>query len=495
MFRREMDNNIEQLSSSIYEIKQRYIKDIVDVTIQDIEIERHRLEGASEKVLMNIVGVVENRLSGGEDILDLVMDMDNQVFKNMNLELVLVDVTSGKVLAQINSDLNMSDAFDDKEQDYHKVNVGITNSEEYRLLISINQSSLEETLKANIIDAYRDKRFLDEGYVWFNEILDYNGGDGYAIRRMHPNLPETEGLLLSTETEDLEGNKPYEIELNGIVKEGELYYDYYFKKMASDEIAHKLSYAKLYEPFDWVIATGIYLDDIGLLIESKTIETEKAIQDVKERNFLISVLCLVIALVVIFIFERMIGRLIRRFQTVLNEKNDVLKEEKEIIEQIAFLDPLTGLLNRRGIEEQLKEAHMKAEQAGASYGIMMIDLDYFKAINDEFSHMGGDYALKEIAKILRQTVRQKDLVGRWGGEEFLILLNQVGQADAYEKAEQIRDLIDKTNMTYEGQIIHMTTSIGVEVYNDAYSTVTEIIANADKKLYQAKDLGRNKVVG
>ena len=81
---------------------------------------------------------------------------------------------------------------------------------------------------------------IDDGYVWVNKIIDYGGGEQYAIREIHPNLPETEGIYLSTETTDIKGNKPYQVELDGINKNGELFYEYYFKKMGTEEIAHKM---------------------------------------------------------------------------------------------------------------------------------------------------------------------------------------------------------------------------------------------------------------
>lgn len=106
-------------------------------------------------------------------------------------------------------------------------------------------------------------------YVWINEIVNYKGGDNYAIRRYHPSLPLTINMPLSTTTQDIDGNHPYLTELEGINKNGEVYHVYSFKKKTSDKIRHKLSYAKLFKPFNWVIATGIYLDDIDLLINEK----------------------------------------------------------------------------------------------------------------------------------------------------------------------------------------------------------------------------------
>ena len=103
-------------------------------------------------------------------------------------------------------------------------------------------------------------------------MLDFNGGDGYAIEVLHQNLPQKVGTKLSTNTRDIRGAFPYRDELAGINKEQEVYIEYYFKKHSSEDIAHKLSYAKLFEPFNWIIATGIYLDDIDYSISKKSQE-------------------------------------------------------------------------------------------------------------------------------------------------------------------------------------------------------------------------------
>lgn len=122
--------------------------------------------------------------------------------------------------------------------------------ERSQLLQTTDNLSVDEAVKTNIINRIRQERFIDDGYICINEIINYEGGDDYAIRLVHPNLPETEGTFLSTNTEDIFGKKPYKIELDGINNDGELYYDYYFKKMDSELIAHKLSYAKLYKPYN-----------------------------------------------------------------------------------------------------------------------------------------------------------------------------------------------------------------------------------------------------
>ena len=107
-----------------------------------------------------------------------------------------------------------------------------------------------------------EEQHSDGAYMWIQKVLDYNGGDDYAIRLIHRNLTDTEGSLLSTNIVNEMGMKAYEIELEGIKKDGEIYQNYAFKKLNSDEVTEKVTYAKLYEPFDWIICMGVNLDDI-----------------------------------------------------------------------------------------------------------------------------------------------------------------------------------------------------------------------------------------
>lgn len=117
--------------------------------------------------------------------------------------------------------------------------------------------------------------YSNGGYIWVNKIINYAGGDAYVCRIIHPNLPKTEGLMLSTSMEDIKGNLPYLAELEGIKRHGELYFEYYFKREDPEEISRKLTFAKLYKPYDWVVATGIYLDDVEEAIDTETMVVEK----------------------------------------------------------------------------------------------------------------------------------------------------------------------------------------------------------------------------
>lgn len=128
-------------------------------------------------------------------------------------------------------------------------------------------SDVDDIVKEEEKELIHQQNYTDESYIWVNEILDMNGGDNYAIRRIHPNLTSTEGEYLSTSTQDIAGNYPYKTELDGIRENGEVVHQYYFKNLSDDRIVEKVSYAALYEPYNWIVGIGTPLDSIYSDIE------------------------------------------------------------------------------------------------------------------------------------------------------------------------------------------------------------------------------------
>ncbi len=207
----------------------------------------------------------------------------------------------------------------------------------------------KEQIKSESVDRIskyiREMRLIDDGYVWVNRIVDYKGGDNYAVRQIHPNLPDTEGSWLSTNTMDIKGGRPYEEELNGVKKNGELYFEYYFKKMNSEKIAHKMTFAKLYKPYDWVVATGVYLDDVDKLIEKETRKMQNTLNRQRLRSFLIAIFASIISIVVIVFFEKQISRLISSYENRIEEYTNSLVEQKEKAEKaLKEVKQLKGML-------------------------------------------------------------------------------------------------------------------------------------------------------
>jgi diguanylate cyclase (GGDEF)-like protein len=156
-------------------------------------------------------------------------------------------------------------------------------------------------------------------------------------------------------------------------------------------------------------------------------------------------------------------------------------------------DPLTGLANRRTLDARLAVEHRRVRRHGAPLSVLMLDLDRFKRVNDEYGHAAGDRVLAVAAGVLRDELRAIDLGARFGGEEFLAMLPDTPLEDAMRVAERVRRRIAAMPVQYQGVDIHVTVSIGVAQLDDG-ERIAEFIARADAALYEAKRGGRDRCV-
>ena len=164
----------------------------------------------------------------------------------------------------------------------------------------------------------------------------------------------------------------------------------------------------------------------------------------------------------------------------------------ERTQQLAYLDGLTGIFNRRFFEMRVREELERAQRYNTNLAVVMLDIDYFKKLNDEFGHLLGDEVLRQVSTMFQQQLRKGDVVCRYGGEEFALLLPQTSGENAYEVAEKLR----RTAETYHfpGVPRPVTISAGVAAYPAAGKNRDEVVSAADAALYQAKLSGRNRVI-
>ena len=183
-----------------------------------------------------------------------------------------------------------------------------------------------------------------------------------------------------------------------------------------------------------------------------------------------------------------------RLSARLFDQNDALQRVNLRLEQLATTDPLTGLANHRAMVTILDKEVERARRYGRPCSLLFLDLDHFKALNDSLGHQDGDAALKEVSQVLRAAVRGIDTVGRWGGEEFVIILPEAPAVDATAVAERVRAQVAQHLFTQCGGV-HLTCSIGVATYPDDAEGRDALVELADRAMYVAKHLGRNQVRG
>jgi diguanylate cyclase (GGDEF)-like protein len=165
------------------------------------------------------------------------------------------------------------------------------------------------------------------------------------------------------------------------------------------------------------------------------------------------------------------------------------------VKAASLKDGLTRLLNRVAIDELLTKSFRKAVEGKNNLSLVMIDVDFFKKFNDNFGHQAGDNILKLIATTLKKLTRPLDHVGRYGGEEFIVILNNTDLSKALVYAERIRKEIELLGKLIANRFpgLSLTVSAGVSEYQKSIKNKDNLIANADKALYRAKETGRNKV--
>ncbi|NET89851.1 MAG: diguanylate cyclase [Kamptonema sp. SIO1D9] len=180
-----------------------------------------------------------------------------------------------------------------------------------------------------------------------------------------------------------------------------------------------------------------------------------------------------------------------------DELNKVLEQQKHLIEKLeklATTDPLTGILNRRHFFNIANKEIDRYHRYNCNFSLLMLDIDHFKHINDSYGHSLGDEVLKSMTQTVLKSLRKADSFGRFGGEEFAILLPETDLETATEVAERIRKTIAKLTISTVDKLVKITVSIGVTTCKMKDESLEILLQRADKALYQAKKLGRDRVV-
>lgn len=182
-------------------------------------------------------------------------------------------------------------------------------------------------------------------------------------------------------------------------------------------------------------------------------------------------------------------------ENIENKDNNTIYRAVKQMNELAILDPLTNIFNKRFINERLPADMINSSLNGQELSLIMVDIDFFKKVNDTYGHLAGDEVIKTIVNVLSHCIRKNiDWIARYGGEEFLICLKNTNTSHAVEVAERMRKSIENTIVNYGENIIKVTASFGVKALGSEHLSSEEFIRDVDCKLYEAKLSGRNKTI-
>lgn len=398
------------------------------------------------------------------------------MFMLVAVELIVIFTVSTRLLLSKNSEVisNIMIASDEKVLKNSVDNIirNIENTKELLKKEGKSDSEIKNVIRKRLYAKIHLNEYENGRYIWVNEIIDYNGGDGYAIRLMHPNLPDTEGEKLSTNTTDEQGNKPYQEELDLVNRSGSGFYRYFFKELHSDKVTEKMTYCRLYREYNWVICEGENLSGIR---EYETIQRRHLLPYVFRANLIMMIAALIVTMITAGLFSR-------KYNSILVEKNRELG-------MLVYRDHLTGLYNRGGLIAHLDDycsSYDRNEMTG-----VFIDLDDFKLINDLYGHVAGDAALRDLAEYLVFAF-PGCLIGRTGGDEFCVIIRNKSPEDC---AKIILDaLTEDRKFEFDGKMIRYTISGGYADFPSQASDRETLMKQMDSALYAAKTAGKHTVM-
>lgn len=388
-----------------------------------------------------------------------------RIFRKTNPDisyLYIMRMVEGKIYFVIDSDETSAQAFPGQEYP-HKLPT---------LIAGFSRPSVD------------DKIYTDQWGSFMSGYSPLKNGDGRYLVGMDMRATEVE-------------NKLYKLRVSGIIS---LIFSIIFALIFS-----KILSSHFYTPINLLISkcSSIAKGDVGEIINIKTgDELEKLITAFNEMS---------VNLKKTYEDQRKAEEELRNSKELLETKVEErtkelveltkklvneISERKQVEERLArtaTTDILTGIMNRRAMLEQLRYHSIRYHRNKIPFVILLIDIDYFKRINDTYGHDVGDEVLISIADLLIKSTRSQDLISRWGGEEFLILLPETKLKGGIIAGEKIRTRIGNERIKVKELEISVTVSIGVSEFKDG-QTIELCIKNADQALYEAKNSGRNKVI-
>ena len=186
----------------------------------------------------------------------------------------------------------------------------------------------------------------------------------------------------------------------------------------------------------------------------------------------------------------------RYFDIMISELLAIFKMKYQYTEKefMSVLDGLTGLYNRRQFEISLEQEYNRTRRHPSDFSLAILDIDFFKKVNDNFGHQYGDYVLKTVSDLLKQSFRKTDLLYRYGGEELVMIMPETNIEGALVPVQRLRRMVEEYEFDYNGVKTNVTVSIGLTMNYQSFNSTAEILKSADDALYRAKEEGRNRVI-
>ena len=331
-----------------------------------------------------------------------------------------------------------------------------------------NQKNYSQTIK--IMQQVLEKmRWEKKGYIF---VFDYHGNTLY-----HPNHYY---MTINRWNFERNGVKVIRLLIQEALKHPNGTYVKYLAYNPDGSPKEKVSFVKIYKPLNIVIGNGVYLDYLDTKLIQKQKEQTKLLYMIIIKLILISLSISIIMMLIMYLFSRGLKNMVNRYN------QDLIQERRKLFLKANF-DNLTGVHNRTHFLLEVNSYIYSSKK----FAILFLDLDGFKNINDTVGHNIGDEVLKTIAQRLKKIITDNDIISRFGGDEFLILINN---------HNNIEDILDKILSEIKKPIIidnkeyKVSASIGVSIYPDNSTDINELIKQADIAMYEAKKSGKDKYI-
>lgn len=462
-----------QTEKTILDIKRTFISDTINNLIYEISIEESSNLSLYNNLLNRRYSLIDdyNKLPYLDYIESIKYLFENSSDYNF-WTIVLYNSKTNEILYS-KSDLDLN-SIDINDLPIYLSSYKSIEKDEISGILGISKNYLDTLNKNNILNRIENLNFNNDSYITVNEILNYSGGENYAKVLINPKNKDLVGQTISSDILDKDGNNIYSKELDGINEYGETFYTSSFN-ILDENPSERLVYSKIFKDFNWVISMHIYLDDLENYIANINESSGNIAFRTAYLAFIFLILFTLLCFLILYIIER-----------------KYLNHSKTLIESQINKDELTNAIGRRGGVFELNKSFAHFKLMRNDVCIMMFDIDKFKTINDTFGHNIGDIVLKEVSKTVAYSIREVDILIRWGGDEFIVIFYGLKKENALFIGEKIASTICNLDIPELNNNFKPSISIGLSYFDENDTSYKDALERADIALYKSKSNGRNQ---